>query len=182
MYEYIKGTVEEILAEGIVLENQGIGYFIYTPDSHYYKEKKQYKVYLYQNVKEDELTFYGFKTKEEKDFFLRLINVKGLGCKMALPFLAADVSSIVSAIEEGNITFLKKFPKIGDKIARQIILDLKGKLVSSEEEKEKRNEELMEALKALGYKASDIKKILPQIPKKESIEVQIKEGLRLLLK
>ena len=134
----------------------------------------------YQNVKEDELSLYGFKKKEEKNLFLRLIDVKGLGCKMALPLITDDINNIVDAIENENISYLKKFPKIGDKVARQIILDLKGKLVSDNNEVIK-NEELIEALEALGYKKQDINKIIPNITE-TTIESQIKEALRLLLK
>ncbi len=182
MYEYIKGIIEEVMSNAIALDNNGVGYLIYTPDSYYYKVGEKYKVYIYQNVKEDELSLYGFKSRDEKELFLKLIGVKGLGCKMALPMLAVDVNQILDAIETENISYLKKFPKIGDKVARQIILDLKGKLTSSESNGNSKNyEELTEALKGLGYKAADIKKILPKITE-DSIEKQIKEGLKLLLK
>ncbi len=100
---------------------------------------------------------------------------------MALPMFAmGDVNNIISAIEQENINYLKKFPKIGDKVARQIILDLKGKLISKEQVI-KTNDELIEALKALGYKTVDINKILPNITE-TAIENQIKEALKLLLK
>lgn len=103
---------------------------------------------------------------------------------MALPMLATgSINGIVDAIERENILYLKKFPKIGDKVARQIILDLKGKLVSNSNiEEVSVNDELVEALKALGYKPVDIKKIIPKVSKNNSIEEQIKEALRLLLK
>ena len=114
--------------------------------------------------------------------FLKLINVKGLGPKMALPMLAAGkVEGIVDAIERENILYLKKFPKIGDKVARQIILDLKGKLVNKEESP-KVNEELVLALNALGYKNSDINKVVKNVPSNLKIEDQIKEALNLILK
>ena len=72
---------------------------------------------------------YGFNKIEERDLFLKLINVKGLGPKMALPILATgSISGIIDAINRENILYLKKFPKIGDKVAKQIVLDLKGKL------------------------------------------------------
>jgi Holliday junction DNA helicase RuvA len=136
-----------------------------------------------QYIREDEETLYGFVSKEEKELFLKLINVKGLGCKMALPMLATgSINGIVDAIERENILYLKKFPKIGDKVARQIILDLKGKLVSDNKEEVIDNDELVEALKALGYKPIDIKKIISKVSKNNSIEEQIKEALRLLLK
>lgn len=180
MYGYIKGIVTEIESNYIILDNNNIGYLIYTSNPYSFKINEEYKVYIYQNVKEDELSLYGFKKKEEKNLFLRLIDVKGLGCKMALPLITDDINNIVDAIENENISYLKKFPKIGDKVARQIILDLKGKLVSDNNEVIK-NEELIEALEALGYKKQDINKIIPNITE-TTIESQIKEALRLLLK
>ena len=77
--------------------------------------------------------------------------------------------------------FLKKFPKIGDKVARQIILDLKGKLAKTVTNNNI-NEELTEALLALGYKNNDIKKVVASIDSNLTIENQIKEALKLLLK
>ena len=181
MYSYIIGKVEEIESNYITIDNNGIGYLIYTSNPYSFNLNQEYKIYLYENVREDEISLYGFKTKEEKDLFLKLIEVKGLGCKMALPMFAmGDVNNIISAIEQENINYLKKFPKIGDKVARQIILDLKGKLISKEQVI-KTNDELIEALKALGYKTVDINKILPNI-KETTIENQIKEALKLLLK
>lgn len=184
MYSYIIGIVTEIDSNSIVLDNCGIGYQIYTPNPYSFVEGDKYKVYLYQYIREDENSLYGFKTKEEKDLFLRLIEVKGLGCKMALPMLATgSIDGIIDAIERENVLYLKKFPKIGDKVARQIILDLKGKLVTNKDEKVNSRDysELIEALKSLGYKSNDINKILPNI-KEDNVENQIKEALRLLLK
>ena len=183
MYAYIKGKVVLIESNYIVLDNNGIGYLIYTANPYSFEEDKEYLVYLYQYVREDEISLYGFKTKEEKDLFLRLISVKGLGCKMALPMIAlGSPSGIIDAIERENILYLKKFPKIGDKVARQIILDLKGKLVNSPDNTHQNFDELTEALKGLGYKNSDISKILKQINPNDEIEIQIKEALKLLLK
>ncbi len=184
MYAYIEGIIKEIESNYVVLENNGIGYQIYTPNPYAFNIDEKYKIYLYQLIREDENSLYGFKNKEEKDLFLKLIEVKGLGCKMALPMLATgSINGIVDAIERENILYLKKFPKIGDKVARQIILDLKGKLVSGEKVVNNKDfSELTEALKSLGYKASDINKILPNIKSEENVEEQIKEALRLLLK
>ena len=141
-------------------------------------------LYIYQYVTEYENTLYGFKTKEEKDLFLKLIDVKGLGPKMALPILATgSISGIIDAIERENILYLKKFPKIGDKVARQMVLDLKGKLGGSTGNSSTADyEELIEVLKGLGYKQADVNKVLPQIKTDLSIEEQVKEALKLLLK
>ena len=183
MYEYIKGTIEEVETNYIVIDNNGVGYLTYVANPYSYKINEQYKVYIYEYVREDEHSLYGFKTKEEKELFLKLIDVKGLGCKMALPMLATgSIDGIVDAIERENILYLKKFPKIGDKVARQIILDLKGKLVSNENAIINNNEELIETLKALGYKLPDIKKVVSKVDDTKTLEEQIKEALKLMLK
>ena len=184
MYEYIKGKIVDQMSNYITLDNNGVGYLIYVPNPYSFDIDKEYKVYVYEYVREDEHSLYGFKTCEEKELFLKLINVKGLGCKMALPMLATgSISGIMDAIERENILYLKKFPKIGDKVARQIILDLKGKFESNVTSTSVSNyEELIEVLKGLGYKQSDINKILSSIKTDLSIEDQVKEALKLLLK
>lgn len=182
MYSYIKGVVTVIEPSYIVIESGGIGYMIYVSNPYSYKVSEDVVVYLYQQIREDENTLYGFKNKEEKDLFLKLISVKGLGCKMALPMLTGDISYLLGAIEEGNVSYLKKFPKIGDKVARQIILDLKGKLAPDANTSKADFTELTETLKALGYKQADVKRILPKINASKSLESQVKDALKLLLK
>ena len=182
MYGYIRGIVKEIDSNYIVLENNDIGYVIYVPNPYSYILNNTYQVYIYTKVAEDEYSLYGFKTREDKELFLKLISVKGLGPKMALPILATgSIEGIVDAIERDNILYLKKFPKIGDKLARQIILDLRGKLVKTDSAVNQ-DDELVEALMALGYKNADIKKILPKIDNSLSIEDKIKESLKIMLK
>lgn len=184
MYSYIKGVITIIDTSYVVLENNGIGYMIYVANPYSYKENEEVIIYLYQQIREDENTLYGFKTKDDKDLFLKLISVKGLGCKMALPMLSGDnKDAILDAIDTGNVSYLKKFPKIGDKVAGQIILDLKGKLASDDKKDSLNNfEELTETLKSLGYKPNDIKKVLPKLDASLSLEKQVKEALKLLLK
>lgn len=182
MYGYIKGTIIENSSNYILIDNNGIGYIIFVANPYSYEINKEYTVYTYTHIREDEYSLYGFKTIEEKELFLKLISVKGLGPKMALPILATgSIDGIVDAIERDNILYLKKFPKIGDKLARQIILDLRGKLVKTENTVNK-DDELVEALLALGYKNADIKKILPKIDNSLSIEDKIKESLKIMLK
>ena len=187
MYDYIKGTVVELKYNSIVVDNNGIGYLIYVPNPYAFEVSKDYKVFVYQQVKEDEEALFGFKTREEKELFLKLISVKGLGCRMALPILAVgSIEGIMDAIERENILYLKKFPKIGEKLARQIILDLKVKLefigTGITDDVVETQEELQEALIALGYKDKEIKKVIGHIDDSKSIEEQIKEALKLLLR
>jgi Holliday junction DNA helicase RuvA len=181
MYNYIEGIIADIESNSVVLDNNGIGYNIFISNPYQFDLGLKYKIYLYNYIREDENSLYGFKTKEERDLFLRLINVKGLGPKVASNFFATgSVTGIIDAIDRENIIYLTKFPKVGDKLARQIILDLKGKLIKSEEVSNQ-NSELVDVLESLGYKSADIKKILPKIDYSKSIENQIKDALKLML-
>ena len=182
MYNFIKGEVDEITSTSIIVNCHGVGYEIFTPNPYSFKEQEEVKVYVYYHVREDEQSLYGFKTKEEKELFFKLISVKGLGPKMALPIIAmGSINGIADAINRENILYLKKFPKIGDKLARQMILDLKGKLMINGKVEDEEKDELMEALKGLGYKDKDIKEIVPKVNKELKVEEQIKEALKLLV-
>lgn len=186
MYNYILGMVTDIEGTYVVVEAGGIGYQVYTPNPYSFDLNTTYKVYIYQYIREDENSLYGFKSKEEKEMFLKLISVKGLGPKMALPILATgSISGIMDAIERENILYLKKFPKIGDKVAKQMILDLKGKISISGVEASNSTsnyEELIEVLKGLGYKEKEIKAVVVKVNQELSLEEQVKEALKLLLK
>lgn len=181
MFDYLRGKITKQFANYITVDVNGVGYKVYVSNPYKFTLNEENTVYVYCHVREDENSLYGFKSIEEKELFIKLISVKGLGCKMALPILTSDKNDVYSAIDEGNINYLKKFPKIGEKLARQIVLDLKGKLAPSNTN-DKNYDDLIDTLKALGYKPVDIKKILPNIDSKLPIENQVKEALKLLLK
>lgn len=186
MYDYIVGKITDIKNNSIVVDNNGIGYLVYVANPYSFNLDNEEKVYIYQQVSEDSNLLYGFKSLEEKELFLKLISVKGLGCKMALPILAVgSINGIVDAIERENVLYLKKFPKIGDKLAKQMILDLKGKLGTVSEEiaiEESSSDELREVLIGLGYKDKEIKPVIAQVDQSLPIEEQVKEALKLFLK
>ena len=185
MISYIKGIVTIIEANYIVVEANNIGYMVFVSNPYSFELNKDTIVYTYNHVKEDEYSLYGFKSLEEKNLFLRLINVKGLGPKMAMPmFATGSVNGIIDAIDRENVLYLTKFPKIGDKLAKQIILDLKGKLKNefNDSSSSSNTDELVEVLLSLGYKLADVKKIIKDVDEAKSIEEQVKEALRLLLK
>lgn len=184
MYSYIKGIITEINNNNVTLECNGIGFLIYVPNPFCYKINNEYKIYIYNKIAEDEYSLYGFKEKDEYELFLKLISVKGLGAKLALPILATgSITGIVDAINRENILYLTKFPKIGEKLARQIILDLKGKIdIEVTDVNSTDTEDLIDTLVALGYKQTEIKKIINQINKDNTLEEQVKEALKLLLK
>jgi Holliday junction DNA helicase RuvA len=185
MFDYIIGKITDIKNNAIVLDNNGIGYLIHVSNPYSFELNKDYKVYAYQHITEDDHLLYGFKTIEEKELFLKLISVKGLGPKMTLPILAVgSPNGIKDAIERENILYLKKFPKIGDKLARQIVLDLKGKLntIGTDQVIEEESNELEEVLIGLGYKDKEIKPVIAKVDNSLSIEDQVKEALKLLLR
>ncbi len=185
MFNYIKGKITILESNMVVIENNGIGYSIFVANPYSYEVGKEETLYLYNQIREDEYSLYGFKTKEERELFLKLINVKGLGPKVGIGFFAVgSVSGIIDAIERENVLYLKKFPKVGEKLARQVVLDLKGKLgnITIEEDSSSDSFELINVLESLGYKSADINRVIPNIDKEKTIEEQVKDALKLLLK
>ena len=185
MINYIKGIITIIESNYVVIETGNIGYCIYVGNPYSFEIGKEATIYTYNHIREDEYSLYGFKSLEEKELFLKLINVKGLGPKMAMPMLATgSIAGIIDAIDRENTLYLTKFPKIGDKLAKQIILDLKGKIKINSETAvtEDNTEELIEVLLSLGYKQNYIKRILKDVDGSKTIEEQVKEALKLLLK
>lgn len=197
MFEYIIGTVEYVGPQYIVVENNGIGYQIYTPNPYVFRKgSEREKVYTYLYVREDANILYGFKTREAKMLFEKLLTVSGIGPKGALAVLAsADPGQIIRSIEGEDEEFLMKFPGIGKKTARQMILDLKGKFkefqtepeglsVEAGENGERRElKEAILALEALGFTQREIGAVLPELKKAElTAEQYIKLALQKLAK
>ncbi|MCL6616184.1 MAG: Holliday junction branch migration protein RuvA [Anoxybacillus ayderensis] len=197
MIEFIRGYVNYVCPEYIVIENNGIGYQVFTPNPFSFQMNKQQQivVYTYQYVREDVLALYGFHTRQERSLFSKLLQVSGIGPKGALAILAAgQLEQLVEAIEAEDDKFLCKFPGVGKKTARQMILDLKGKLQAVvpdafpnlfTEPIEETNplSEALEALKALGYAEKEIQKVAPILKQEQlSTEGYIKLALQKLLK
>ena len=196
MIESITGNVDYITAEYIVINNNGIGYKIICPNPFIYKMNEQKSVYTYHYVREDVLALYGFINRKERDLFLKLLNVSGIGPKGALAIVAfGQPEQVVNAIEHEDEKFLTKFPGVGKKTARQMILDLKGKLsifadsditegLFAEVETTTGDEldEAIEALTVLGYGRKEIQKVLPELKKeKMSANEYVKAALKKLM-
>ncbi|GAA0448517.1 MAG: Holliday junction branch migration protein RuvA [Bacillota bacterium] len=199
MIAYIKGILTYIQDDSIIVDVQGVGYEIICANPFVFQsfEHNEVFVYTYHHVREDTQLLYGFKNEEEKYLFTKLISVSGIGPKGALAILASvDVAGFAAAIEREDDAFLTSFPGIGKKTARQIILDLKGKLTvavdySSATEsafKQNKNEmlvqEAQEALKALGYTEKEIKTVIPTLQKENTLNTDelIRKALGLLMK
>ncbi|PWF99578.1 Holliday junction branch migration protein RuvA [Levilactobacillus bambusae] len=179
MFEYLKGAITAVLPDHIVVEVNGVGYYLNTANPYQYQEGQTEVVYVYQAVSDSAITLYGFTDAAEKALFLTLIKVSGIGPKSALAILAgnADHQGLINAINTENITYLTKFPGVGKKTAAQIVLDLKGKLAPKTANVELLADEgvqetgspvlddALAALKALGYKETAVKKITPKLAK-----------------
>lgn len=185
MYSYLNGLVTEINPNSITIDINGVGYEVLTPNPYEYKINTEGKAFIYHHVREDLNVLYGFKTKDGKGLFMKLLSVKGIGPKSAMAILATgNVNDVIAAIELGNSKFLNKFPGIGPKASQQIILDLKGKLNLEEEAFGRPNniEEVSEALKSLGYKASEIKKAIKHLDPSKETDQLLKDALGAMLK
>lgn len=187
MYSYIKGTIVALYSDSIVLDNQGIGYLVYVSNPYQFEKNKEYTVYIFQSITENDMRLYGFKTSEQKDLFLMLIKVKGIGPKSAIAIIAAgETKDIIQAIEDSNVKFLRSFPGIGPKAASQIILDLKGKFNGVERLESSFSvspsyQEAVEVLIALGYKELEAEKAMKQISE-ENLDTNgyVKKALALM--
>lgn len=185
MYGYINGVITKITPKNIIIENNGIGYLLIVSNPYNFNLNKEYKVYVYQYVREDMIDLYGFISEEEKDLFLKLISVSGIGPKSALSILATgSVNEIVNAIEARNDSYLRKFPGIGAKASQQIILDLHGKLNFDENViiKDSKLDDVEQALLALGYNKKEIAKVLPKLDQSLNEGALVKQALMLIVK
>lgn len=184
MIARLKGTVIEKEFGSIILEVNGIGYFIYMRSDSVQLNEKVF-LYTHFQVKEDAQILYGFTSLSQLKLFEKLISVKGIGGKTAIAFFNFfEDREITNAIEAGDVAFLKKLPGVGAKSAQQIILDLKGKLDFTQQSQNKNLEEALVALKSLGYQANELKAIEKELAKTEqnTPEAYVKQALQLIAK
>ncbi|WP_430598859.1 Holliday junction DNA helicase RuvA [Enterococcus sp. DIV0808] len=199
MYEYLTGVVTFINPYYLVIETNGIGYQIALGNPYRYSSKlnKEIKLYVHQVIREDAHLLYGFDSLEEKQLFLRLVSVSGIGPKSALAIMASDDhSGLIQAVETGDVTYLTKFPGVGKKTAQQMILDLKGKFGElsidtpfnlfdeSTAQDATALSEAMEALSALGYSDKEVKRVEKQLKEVENFTTDeyLRQALKLMMK
>lgn len=131
MYAYIKGTIEDVAGDRVVIENGGIGYNVFVPASIVAELSRigmEVKLYTYLSVKEDAMNLFGFLTKADLELFKMLITVNGIGPKGALGILGAmSTDDLRFAIMSGDTKSISKAPGIGPKTAGKLVLELKDK-------------------------------------------------------
>ncbi|KRK64059.1 Holliday junction DNA helicase RuvA [Companilactobacillus tucceti DSM 20183] len=196
MFEYLNGIITEVDPAYVVVDVNGVGYKVQVANPYRYQQDEKTKIYVEQIVRDNEQSLYGFYDLNEKRIFLNLISVSGIGPKSALAILAGqDLNGLISAIENNDVKFLTRFPKIGKKTAQQIVLDLSGKFTAQGQmtlgeeptvlsSGNKELEDGMLALESLGYTARDISKIKPKLQKEalDSADAYLRAGLKLLTK
>jgi holliday junction DNA helicase RuvA len=131
MIDFLRGTLAFTDTDFVVLDVQGVGYRVFcaNPYAIAAQENQTVMMYIHYHVREDAVQLYGFTSREEQSLFRRLLEVSGIGPRVALGILSAGrPDEVVGAIYQENLGFLMKLPGIGKKTAQRIILDLKDKL------------------------------------------------------
>ena len=200
MISYIIGTVTEILEDGLILENNGIGYMISVPSSMLDEMRcgDEARIHTYLAVREDAIALYGFKSRDDLSLFRLLLGVSGIGPKGALSVLSvlsADTQRF--AVLSDDTATISKVPGIGKKTAQKLILELRDKLDLQDAFEKKAQHALAEgnlsggspqseavlALTALGYPSADslraVRKVSENEPE-EDVEAILKKALKLL--
>lgn len=202
MIASIKGILSYKSPDQIIVEVGGIGYQVYTSITSYNvlpEVGKAVTLFTYTYIREDAINLYGFPTMEEKDLFMLLLNVSGIGPRLSLNILSGiSVADLVNSIMEGDIVKLTSIPGIGKKMASRLIFELKEKIgdlssigyagadEKSRVERDKVITDVLSALMNLGYSRQlamdSIKLITRDSSKHLSAEELIKESLKILAK
>ena len=196
MIEYIKGEIEELSPTQMVMECNGIGYELNISITTYsaFNKHRQGKIYVYEVIREDAHLLFGFATREERELFLLLISVSGVGpntARMILSSLPPD--ELINAIASGDDVSLTSVKGIGSKTAQRIVVDLRNKVKPIESMGEKSSfvpgsrsetsEGAISALIMLGFQKAASQKAVDSILKKSpsiSVEQVIKDALKIL--
>ena len=196
MIEYIKGELTEITPAMAVVECNGLGYGINVSLNTYsaIQGKKEVKLYIYEAIREDAYVLYGFASKQERELFLLLISVSGIGGNTARMILSAlTPSELCNVISSGNDKLLKTVKGIGLKTAQRIIVDLKDKIATTDmgtsatvasvamAANTEIYEEAVAALTMLGFAQAPSQKVDSAIPKEEP-EAAVEKVIKLALK
>ena len=193
MYNYIIGKVTYAMGNTLVVENNGIGYEIGVSATTLYDcctPGEIVKIYTYLYVREDTFALYGFSKLEEKTLFLRLIDISGVGPKLAMQILGGmDLNSLTVAIATGDIKTLSKIKGLGKKTAElivvsmrdQVSVDMASALSPLEKYADKDQSEAVFALVSLGMSNTEAVKLVAEIAKTTSgLENIIREALKRL--
>ncbi|OGF21623.1 Holliday junction DNA helicase RuvA [Candidatus Falkowbacteria bacterium RIFOXYB2_FULL_38_15] len=183
MISYIKGTIIYKDNNFVILKNNDIGYKIFASEGFIISSKidEVKELFIHEHTKDDGRELYGFQSTEELKFFWKLINVSGVGPKMAHRIISSNkLEKIQKAVNDGDLFLISSISGVGKKTAQKIILELKGRL-TEEEPIAASDSELVEALIQLGYSKNEAEETAKKIDgEKKTIEEKIKEALKFL--
>jgi Holliday junction DNA helicase RuvA len=177
----------------LLLDVQGVGYEVFIPLTSFYElpdEGVEITLKIHTHVREDALALFGFRSQREKEFFLKLISISGIGPKLAITILSgAQVEELAQALVEGNLGRLTAIPGVGRKTAERLILELKNQLASfvlpeqaEASQKESANtmleEDILSALTNLGYPRASAEKALSLVLRAADCERTFEDILR----
>ena len=193
MIEYIKGDIAEITPTYAVIDNHGIGYFVNISLNTFIalQNEKNSTLYIYESIREDAHQLYGFKDKHERELFMLLISVSGVGPNSARMILSSlTPNELESAIATSNVNSLKAVKGIGAKTAQRIIVDLKDKIKAPSDSlniqipaNNEIYEEALAALTMLGFSQQASQKVLKKLlsaGQSYSVEDVIKQALKMM--
>ena len=190
MYSYIKGTLEEVYDDRVVVENNGIGYQIEVPATVIGRLPaggEIVKIFTYLHVKEDCFSLFGFLSRDELNLFKMMLNVSGIGPQGALGILSTLTPDLLRvAVASDDAKTIAKSPGIGSKTAQKLIIELKDKIkledvidhgfeqaiVAQTETTAKVVSEAIEALTSLGYSLKEAKEVVSMIEITENMDVE----------
>jgi len=185
MISYIEGTIKLRAVKFLIVIANGIGYKVHALPDELRKSGDTASLWTHLRVKEDALDLYGFESYSELEFFETLIQVSGIGPKSAMGVLSiAPLDTIKKAISSGEVAYLTKVSGIGKKTAERIIIELRdkmGRLDDSANVLFKDEQDVVEALKSLGYSPIEAREAIKQLPENiTGINNRIKEALKML--
>ena len=188
MIARLRGKLWSAGEESLVVDVHGLGYELFCSNSTFdaVVPGDEVDFFVHTHVREDAIQLFGFLSTSERDLFLSLCKVSGIGPRMAMQILSgARAETIAGWIDQGDVKALMQLPKLGKKKAEQLVLSLKGKLVwaDSEEAREPKDEtqrQLRSALLNLGYEEQRVDKALKEIGRVEDLESGIRSGLGIL--
>jgi Holliday junction DNA helicase RuvA len=187
MIGYLQGRPLRFGADHMILLVQGVGYELHcsTQTLQDLDGKSFVELWVHTHVREDALQLFGFSTESERELFLSLLKVNGVGPRSAQAILSgARSNQILQWIEDANAAALSKLPKIGKKTAEQIVLTLQGKLVRAAEsaggQRFVARPQIVSALVNLGFRLGDVEKVVDQMPPDTDLEAGLRQGLTAL--
>jgi Holliday junction DNA helicase RuvA len=187
MIAKLKGFVDDIFISKAIINVGGVGYLVNLIPSFAIslENGKELSLYVHTAVRENDISLYGFGSLEELEMFEKLLSVSGIGPKSSLAILGvANLDTLEEAIVRNDINILTKVAGIGRKTAEKILLELKDKVVSRNNNSGvQENIDVLEALRSLGYHDNQIKEVIKNLPKEMSgTNDKIKEALKMLSK